>query len=513
MKCNSFTFIFQMTKSGASQELSCLLAGNLTISQILCSICGTATPPNNVNMCPNCLCLKIPITSDLPSRVSIVHCPDCVTYLQPPSTWLRAERDSKELLSFCLKTLKKLAEFRLIDAKFLLTEPRSRRRMIKLRVKVQREVLDRVYVEKSHDIEYVVVHQRCPSCCMALPLPANPDHWEAVVQARQYVPHMRTFLYLEDLIKKHSAANSAVRLKRVNQGLDFFFAKKRDAVKFFEFMCSVVPVKSQTFHKTAFTRFSMAAVISPICHDDLIYISPKLLSSKLGQIGPLVICTKVKNTITLLNPFTLVDCVIDGDQYWRAPFEPILSSKQLIEYIVLDVVMIVSAEVDNNSKRNTLADVEIARVSDFGKNDRIISVRTHLGHLLKTGDHALGYDLDGANFNNAEAEENRGLFPSAVLIKKKFSDDDNWQEKKTLKKACSKKKTNNNNDSEYEQFLRDLEDDPGKRFNISLDTSVEDECSHKVESTATGADAVPFSQLEDVFADLDLSDGCITDAE
>jgi len=37
-----------------------------------------------------------------------------------------------------------------------------------------------------------------------------------------------------------------------------------------------------------------------------------------------------------------------------------------------------------------LADVEVARVSDFGKNDTTFHGRTHLGHVLQAGDSAFG---------------------------------------------------------------------------------------------------------------------------
>jgi len=40
-----------------------------------------------------------------------------------------------------------------------------------------------------------------------------------------------------------------------------------------------------------------------------------------------------------------------------------------------------------------LADVQLARESDLGKNDEVLSCVTHLGHLIKPGDVVLGYDL------------------------------------------------------------------------------------------------------------------------
>jgi nonsense-mediated mRNA decay protein 3 len=38
-----------------------------------------------------------------------------------------------------------------------------------------------------------------------------------------------------------------------------------------------------------------------------------------------------------------------------------------------------------------LADVTVARSRDFGSNDTVFYGKTHLGHLLKPGDIALGY--------------------------------------------------------------------------------------------------------------------------
>ncbi len=40
---------------------------------------------------------------------------------------------------------------------------------------------------------------------------------------------------------------------------------------------------------------------------------------------------------------------------------------------------------------------QVARSSDFGRNDTVYYVRTHLGNILHPGDMALGYDLANAN--------------------------------------------------------------------------------------------------------------------
>ncbi|KAL2935556.1 60S ribosomal export protein NMD3 [Bienertia sinuspersici] len=513
--CAAFKQKSQMTNThlGPFEELGFVSMRSQTIGHIPCCKCSIPILPNAANMCTKCLNGEIHI-DDLPSRVKIERCQNCVSYLKPPKTWVRADNDSKELLSFCLGKIKKLLpeEIRLIDATIMNTDPNSKR--IKVKIRVQRKVQDHhgVIVETSKEIEYFVVHRLCPSCSM--PAMNQDDNWNAVVQVRQYVPEMRTLNYLEGVIHKHRAFYSAVKLKQVQQGVDFFFAKKSDAMKFLDFVSSVALVQPQSrrFHNqlvsqdlksnTCRHKYNIVAVISPICRDDLIYLSPKL-SARFGQIGPLVICTKVRNKITLLNPFTLKFCIVGGDQYWREPFEAILSVKQLVEYIVLDAVIVCSEEVDSGCQRYVLADVEIARVSDFGKNDRIISVRTHLGHLLKPGDHVLGYDLYGANFNCSEAEEHKASFPDVVLIQKTFL-------KKKLQGKSSKASCSDSDYNNKQMILRDLE-------RLSLYGSVEDEVSHGMDSIV--ADAVLYGGLADGIADLNLSDGdpdsdgCITDAE
>ncbi|KAK6116181.1 hypothetical protein DH2020_008450 [Rehmannia glutinosa] len=311
----------------------------------------------------------------LQKHVEITHCPDCDSYLQPPSTWIKAELESKKLLTFCLNNLNGLKRVRLVHAEFIWTEPHSKRIKVKLMVKK-----------------------------------ANPDQWECVVQLRQHVPHRRTFLYLEQLILKHDAAKYTIRIKQMKQGIDFFFKNHNHGDKFVDFLGKVALI------------------------NDLNCLPPQVAVG-LGNLGPLVICNKVSNNLALLDPFALRQSFLNKDQYWSLSFKALLSSKQLVEYIVLDVE-VVSCEVTvGPGLRYVLADAQVARVSDFGKNDMIFNVRTHLGHLLSAGDYALGYDLYGANINDIELDKYKGLvLPDVILIKKSY-------EKKIQKwgKPCSRR--------------------------------------------------------------------------
>ena len=45
-------------------------------------------------------------------QVTILWCKGCNRYLQPPKHWVRAELESKELLTFCIKRIKGLGKVR-----------------------------------------------------------------------------------------------------------------------------------------------------------------------------------------------------------------------------------------------------------------------------------------------------------------------------------------------------------------------------------------------------------------
>ncbi|KAJ0790691.1 putative ribosomal export protein Nmd3 [Helianthus annuus] len=490
-----------------------------TVGSVLCCKCGILMAPNAANMCVKCLRSEVDITEGLQKHVIIIHCPECDCYLQPPRTWLKAQVESKELLTFCVKRLKNLNKVRLIHAEFIWTEPHSKR--IKVKLRVQKEVLNGAVLEQAYMVEYVVHDQMCESCSR---VQANPDQWVAAVQLRQHVSHRRTFFYLEQLILKHDAAVRAIRIKQMDRGIDFFFANRSHAVKFVEFIQKVVPVKSRndkqlvsqdTKSNNYNYKYTFSVEICPICREDLVCLPPKLATS-LGNLGPLVICTKISNSIALLDPLTLRHCFLDAEQYWRASFTSLLSSKQLVEYVVLDVDPI-SSEVNVGGSKYVMADAQVARVSDFGKNDTMFMVRTHLGHLLNAGDYALGYDLHAANSNDMEIDKYKGLvMPEVILVKKSYEE---TRQKKRGKPRAWKLKSlpievdasdtrgradEEKMNKEYEQFLRDLEEQPELRFNISLYRNKEYQPSEM--ASVTDGEDLPSVPLEELLDDLKLSD-------
>ena len=180
-------------------------------------------------------------------------------WLQPPAHWITAAPESRELLALCLRKLRGLSKVRIIDASFIWTEPHSRRMYVfsefippplvlsfvlpdtfrdpsvrfrfhylsiyqtsalmectdfefsfrKVRITIQQEAFQGTILQQTFEVEYVVAYHQCPDCAKSF----TANTWRAVVQVRQKVPHKRTFLYLEQLILKHSAHKDTINIR------------------------------------------------------------------------------------------------------------------------------------------------------------------------------------------------------------------------------------------------------------------------------------------------------------
>ena len=112
----------------------------------------------------------------------------------------------------------------------------------------------------------------------------------------------------------------------------------------------------------------------------------------------------VMMTITMM--MMLQRAEISAEKYWRYGFKAILSSKQLVRYIVLSVEPILAGasatggvrpsaksrqtSVSGLDRKARLAECVVARERDLGVNDTQFTCVTHLGHLLREGDVVLG---------------------------------------------------------------------------------------------------------------------------
>jgi nonsense-mediated mRNA decay protein 3 len=392
---------------------------------ILCCNCGAPIDGTTATgaLCYDCVKLTVDISQGVQREATLHCCKDCDRWLLPPTSWIVALPESRELLALCLKKLKGLGRVRIIDAHFIWTEPHSRR--IKVKITIQDAVQDGVLLQQSFEVIYVVHTQQCRECAKSY----TPAHWQACVQVRQKVLHKRTFLFLEQLILKHSAHRETQNIKEAKDGVDFFFSAKNQAEKFLDFLNSVVPVKTKSSqelismdshtNKKSY-KFTFSAEIVPVCKDDLVAI-PIKLAKQSGNVSPLLLCYKIGTSVCLMDPQTLQTADISGPIYWRSPFTSLADAPELVEFIVMDI--------EPTSQRNgkwKLGEATVAKASDLGSNDRTYFTRTHLGGLLQPGDSAMGYLLDGANFNNPhyEAIEQSSTYsstlPDVVLVKKHF---------------------------------------------------------------------------------------------
>jgi hypothetical protein len=109
-------------------------------------------------------------------------------------------------------------------------------------------------------------------------------------------------------------------------------------------------------------------------------------------------------------------------------------------------------------------------------NVNLLSIKTHLGEKIRPGDIYYGYDLTSLIMNH-ELEDicADGKIPDFVLVKKKFKRKNNKKRIWKLKHLDKEKDPTNfrkNNEDEkdrqYEEFLRDIEENKELRENINI---------------------------------------------
>ncbi|TRX90088.1 hypothetical protein FHL15_009007 [Xylaria flabelliformis] len=499
---------------------------------ILCADCGA--PIDGMTAidakCYDCFKLTKDISQGIQREATLHFCRDCDRWLQ---RWVSALPESRELLALCLKKLS-LNRTRIIDASFIWTEPHSRR--VRVKLVIQAAVAEDKVMQQALEVTYVVAYQQCPECAKSY----TANVWRASVQVRQKVLHKRTFLFLEQLILKHGAHRDTINIKEAKDGIDFFFSARNQAEKvtrhiqfriqyplissqFVDFLNSVVPVRvkksseliSQDSHtaKKSF-KFTFSVELIPVCKDDLVAL-PISLAKQAGNISPLSICYKIGTSVYLLDPSTLQTADISSPIYWRAPFGALAEAKDLVEFIVMD------CEISGATKGKwVLAEVEVARATDLGTNNKTYWAKTHLGGLLHAGDSVMGYMLSGTIFNNPEFEAIEqshtysSRIPDVIIVKKHYPNrrknkKRQWKVKRMAKdegELLPKKTDQERMDREFEQFLQDIEQDEDFRAGVQLYKQPKrqphpDEMS--VAETDEGDDDAPQVNMDELLDDFD----------
>ncbi|KAK9467377.1 NMD3 family-domain-containing protein [Lipomyces arxii] len=510
----SYQSVFNATATaikGGAVPLAAPIEGQQSImATVLCCNCGVPIDgTSGLSMCYDCIKLSVDITEGIQRESTLNFCRNCERFLRPPNQWTVAQLESRELLALCLKRLKGLSKVRLIDASFIWTEPHSRR--IKVKLTVQGEAFVNTIIQQSFEVEYIVVATQCPDCAKSF----TANTWRATVQIRQKVPHKRTFFYLEQLILKHNAHRDTISIQETKDGLDFFYSQKNHAVKMLDFLSAVAPIRTKTSselismdtHTSVRSyKFTYSVELVPICKDDLVCL-PKKLARASGNISQLVLCSRIGNSVHLVDPATLDMTDLQPTTYWRTPFTTLNTSANLTEFIVLDI------ELTGLTKgKLALADATIARSSDMGRNDNTYYVRTHLGGILHPGDTVLGYFLSNVNFNHElwDTLDQRNV-PDVVLVKKSYprrkkNKGRNWKLRRMAKEYNEMEDQGNSMSSkqrqleadkverDYELFLQELEEDPELRGTINLYKQGNSQNSNVQKTRVSGMEGVETAE-------------------
>jgi len=445
---------------------------------VLCCSCGVPMVPNQSMRCAQCLKSEVSIVDGISRQVVLPRCRNCSRYNKPP--WTACEPESRELLGICLKRIRGIGkEVRLVDAAFVWTEEHSMR--VRVKITVQKEVAHGSVLQQTLVVEFQVVNQQCDDCQKSF----TPHQHNSIVQVRQKVPHRRTFCYLEQLILKSDAHAKVTSLKETREGLDFGFATKSHAQRFADFVSAHVPTnQTQSRHlishdansNTYAFKYTIMCDIAPICVDDIVHI-PKGHSSALSGCSPLMLCHKVSNAVRLVDPTTLKSYDIPTQEYFKRTVHSVCRRDHLTEYTVLNVEPVEVNQEGTPARHNLpgkgkcmLADVEVARTSDLGRNDDRYIVRSHLGGFLRPGGKVMGYDLRTVNVSGIDGAPLEDGKHDIFLVKKvyKRNKKDRQWELKRLDKERNEGEEAIDDSADMEALRQDLEEDPELRRGVNM---------------------------------------------
>jgi nonsense-mediated mRNA decay protein 3 len=423
----------------------------LTAVEIPCCVCGTMIFPNAANQCPSCLAQDFNLQSRLqrgPSGAehsTVFQCRECRRFKRTEKHYEHAEPESPELLSLCLKAIPALSSsaeprLHLVDAGWVYTEPHSMRWKVRLTVRTE---IQSVTLQQRVVVELYNQFQQCIDCNREF----TNRTWHAVVQLRQKrtddAPKKGLAALEMALAKSKEIRKHVLRVENFKNGFDFYFLSLSYAQAFSAYLQRVGPMRVKTSKKlisqdyknnTANMKYTVVCDLVPFCRDDLIVIH-KSAKGKLS--GRLALVTKVSSVVHLIDSSPKRESVMDSqmelspDAYYKQEklYTMLQAANRLVPYVVLDVELCREEDGDDQmykgptsgKEKFALADVQVARESDFGVNNTTFSCVSHLGHLVRPGDTVLGYDIVANVGGDWEMEEsfNGGfVLPDVVLVKK-----------------------------------------------------------------------------------------------
>jgi len=315
-------------------------------------------------------------------ETDFVHeCRRCGRWETSKKKWKRCEWESADLLGVVLKLIKiKKGGPMIKDASFVYTEEHSMR--IKVKLLLEKEIVKNTSMSQTHVVEFEIKNRQCVDCEREF----TPHTWNTVVQVRQRCEHARTFNQLESLLTKNKTLDKLLKVERQDEGIDFYFASKSSSARFIEYLKGwVVGKEKQSKHlvshdannSTAKYKYAIYLELCPLSRGDLVFLNKKLAKS-LGGLPQLLLVTRVRSSVHLVDPRTGKFYELSREQYWKNPFMPCASYRQLREFVVMD---------DTN-----FPDLTVAQTRDLGTvDDPCVEARTHFD--VEVSGEILAYDL------------------------------------------------------------------------------------------------------------------------
>jgi nonsense-mediated mRNA decay protein 3 len=403
------------------------------------------------------------------SNLEVNRCKRCLRYQQNGSSdakhYRAMEPESPALMALCLKQMPAftnhgalsattgLQSVTLVDSNFVWQEPNNKRIKLKLTVRATLLVAP-VTVQQRCVVTFVEKNRQCDDCNKEF----QNQQWNAIVQLREkrQDDSNKNLARMETaLAKSKDLRRRVISLEISKNGFDFYFSTMRDGAAFSSFCARISPtrvrqtrklVSSDNHSNTANVKTTFVCDIVPLEKDDLV-LCDKNGSSAAGFLrGRIALVSRVSSNVRLVSAAPSRDqhdkipnllCELSQDNYWKGEkaFQILLSSNSLTNFVVMDVEPcdpsrsggcdaggeLAPGDTDAAwGSKFALADVMLARESDYGVNDEVVMCVTHLGNILQVGDLVEGYDLTATVLPDTSSSSFVSSFemPDVVLVRK-----------------------------------------------------------------------------------------------
>ena len=369
-------------------------------AMIACPECGTATQARDDGsvLCASCVLAtegdwRTVLEKHIeryPKVLSFARCPQCLRVQGEHQRWESGmDHDSDMLLALLLRRVKhallgkralmtiegmgralKQGTLSVEDARLIWTEEHSRRVQLEVVVQHSPDSSTSTTAPKTQHkckLEFVEERKRCEACLgesstANRKMGGGGGDFAAKIQIRARRHHGgtggdRTLRGLEAALPATSAQSTATAARRVarsHNGFDVEFPSRQDAVKFLNELRRLgrAPLKYTDETKklithdanTATSEWQRTTLVSvpPIDKHDVVFLESS---------NDFALVLHVRASIRLLDLVTKREKDVSADQYFKKPFDAIISTASLMDFTVIDHDVALKADAPDRLRR------------------------------------------------------------------------------------------------------------------------------------------------------------------